>query len=39
MEPRRIEKGETIIGYAGFLAHELFQNINRATGLPYTQEA
>lgn len=35
---RRIEKGESLEGYASSLAYQLFRGITRDTGLPYTHD-
>jgi hypothetical protein len=38
MSLRKLGKNENLVAYASFLAHELFQKVSRATGLPYTQQ-
>lgn len=39
MQPiRKIEKGESVEGYASNLAYSLFKGITRDTGLPYTHD-
>lgn len=38
MELAGILRGEYVVGHASKLAHELFKDIVRDTGLPYTQE-